>query len=129
MKTLLFSLLLCAGLAQGQTDTASLWFTLTELDMNYYTGNGKHKAESITPITIELLLQYAEECHNDSTVQYSHFNHRNNCACTAEWYILTNPHQLPKYTFHEKDNPLHYTRKVTHRIPTFEGFIVWLKNK
>lgn len=107
----------------------------------------------------EKLLQYAAECWNDSTVKYNHFEFywkeslpsQNNSSGRANTFIgqvagsvITNCIQKPGiYPAGHRDcycntsyeectrekYPHHYTKKTTHREPTFKGFIEYLKKK
>lgn len=87
-----------------------------------------------TMITENLLLHYADECYNDSTVWVEHFyfgpprkdeyhgsgyeNQQGQYSCNRDFLPCS-----------RKSFPDHYTKKVIHRKPTFENFIEWLRNK
>jgi hypothetical protein len=108
MKPLLtlFLLFVCL-MASGQDDMYphNNWEVIEFID-DY--GSTK-VVDSMTIITFEMLLDYAEECYNDSTF---------------DWTV----HYMRPY-ISVRDTSItfipHY--KYTHRTPTFEGFIEYLK--
>lgn len=68
-------------------------------------------------ITFELLLQYEKDCYNDSTVSYYYTMCDNGC-----WDVPCNKGDKD---FTGWECPAHWK----HKIPTFEGFIKYIKLK
>lgn len=143
MKTLL--LLLISAVCYGQIDSAwhitgtKLTGTLGTIDTPQTDLNPHHPAWNVEVIRDSLLttekylsleeklLLYGEECWNDCEVKYTHYSYRKNCNCDAEWIIFQFCDKVL-----ESDglrDISHYTKKIIHRKPTFEGFIQWLKKK
>lgn len=93
----------------------------------------------------EKLFYYANECYNDSTVKYVHFKLG---RVKGKPYGIGYERIIPNQRTSQNHNiqseyscnkdfisctrekfPKHYTRKVTHREPTFSGFIEWIRKK
>lgn len=115
MKPLLtLTMLFVCLMARGQDDMYphNNWEVIEFID-DY--GSTK-VVDSMTVITFEMMLDYAEECYNDSTGHcIATFNGRWTWPCeqTAQ---IDKPYVTEQWIY-------------THRTPTFEGFIEYLKRK
>lgn len=108
MKPLLFFLLMSFA-CQGQSDS---------VNMPIMTGS-LFDSKMNTFLTVEKLLQYAEECWNDSTAKETHR------VLSNEDYTCTFIGKGSTRCIHES----HWLRQYIHRKPTFENFLEWLRNK
>jgi len=85
----------------------------------------KFQAQNVSKVdtlTINLLLQYEQDCYNDSTeVTYGLFTDFQSGTTYKAVYVPDDSQDIVNLVGTENG--------YAHKPPTFEGFIVWLKEK